>query len=30
MMDARKMADAGDEKGCMNKVADLKKMMGNK
>ena len=30
MMDARKMADAGDEQGCMNKVTDLKKMMGAK
>jgi hypothetical protein len=30
MAEARKMADAGDEQGCMNKLAELKDMLGVK
>ena len=30
MADARKMAQAGDEQGCMKKVADLKHLLGVK
>ena len=30
MADARKMADAGDEQGCMKKVPELKNLMGIK
>ena len=28
MMEARKLADAGNEDGCMEKVAELKKLVG--
>ena len=30
MAEARKMSDAGDEQGCMNKLAELKDMLGVK
>jgi hypothetical protein len=30
MADARKMANAGDEQGCMKKVSELKNLMGIK